>query len=68
MPTNSPVVGCLLTAREVCAKLRISRTSLWRLQRSPLGFPAPISVGAHSVRWSEQAIVSWISNEGERTK
>jgi len=50
----------VLKAKAVCKKLSISRTSLWRLQKSGK-FPAPRSVsGTRFQGWRLSDVESWI--------
>jgi prophage regulatory protein len=46
--------------QEVCNKLSVSRTSLWRLSRQP-GFPKPINLGgSRMVVFLEAEIDAWL--------
>ena len=52
----------LLKAKDVCATLSISRSTLWRWVGSG-AFPAPIQIGAGAVRWRESAVQLWIDGK-----
>ena len=45
----------LLTRREVEARCKVSRTTIYRFMRSGL-FPEPLRIGVSAVRWSEREI------------
>ncbi|MCQ4260773.1 helix-turn-helix transcriptional regulator [Stutzerimonas stutzeri] len=46
--------------QEVCNKLSVSRTTLWRLSRQP-GFPKPINLGGgRMVMFLETELDSWL--------
>jgi prophage regulatory protein len=49
----------LATAKEVCALLRIGRTTLWRWVKEG-SFPRPLTVGAHCTRWRQAEIEEWL--------
>ena len=49
--------------QEVCNKLSVSRTSLWRLSRQP-GFPKPINLGGgRMVMFLEEEIDAWLEEQ-----
>ena len=50
----------LITCREVCDALHISRQAVYRKLRTDPSFPRPIHVGASSPRWSSDEIDAWI--------
>ena len=50
----------LMRQREVCDRVCVSRTTLWRLVRDGL-FPRPTTVGVRP-RWSEVEVQDWITN------
>ena len=52
-----------LNVREVCARLSISRPSLYRLLKAGR-FPAPTYPGGiKSPRWRSDAVTAWIERE-----
>lgn len=50
----------LLRFAEVKAKVGLSRTTLWRLERENL-FPKRKRVGKNSIAWLEHEVDQWIS-------
>ena len=51
----------LLTVRDLCRRLAVSRTTIYeRLRTGKL--PAPIYVGDHCPRWPSDEIDSWIDS------
>lgn len=57
-----------LSAKEVCRRLRISRTTLWRLQRDDATFPTPVSVSRRSVRFGWRSIEHWLEAKADRPR
>ncbi len=56
-------IGRLLTGREVCERLRITRVTLWEWRRRGL-FPAPIVVGTgNRNRWLEEDVEQYIAQQ-----
>ncbi len=55
---TAPPIGALLSLKEVCARLSISRSTIYTWLRAG-AFPEPIRVGARSVRWTPEAIAAW---------
>nr|WP_131038214.1 helix-turn-helix domain-containing protein [Pseudomonas jilinensis] len=51
----------LKTTQEICAKLQISRQTLWRLQKSHPTMPGLYMVG-RTARWSERELMEWLGN------
>ncbi|MCC6786267.1 MAG: helix-turn-helix domain-containing protein [Hyphomonadaceae bacterium] len=51
-----------LSAKEVCRRLRISRTTLWRMQREDKAFPAAIVVSKRSIRFCWRAVEDWVQD------
>lgn len=47
-----------LTTKELCVRLNISQSTLWRLSKSP-NFPKRIQIGPNSVRWKALEIDAW---------
>ena len=65
-PSTSAVF--LLRAREVCARVGVSRGHLYRLMRRSIDpFPQPIHVG-RSARWPSNEVQAWIEGEIERER
>ena len=56
---EKPGVDRLIRQREVCDRVGVSRTSIWRLVRNGR-FPRPTTVGVRP-RWSEVEIQEWIA-------
>jgi prophage regulatory protein len=57
----------LLTEKQVCANIGISRRTLLRWRE--LGkFPQPIQVGERAIRWDEADITAWIQAKKEAGK
>jgi prophage regulatory protein len=50
-----------LRASEVCALLRISRPTLWRLRRDR-EFPAPTSLSRRSIGWRQSEVEQWLDS------
>lgn len=66
MPTESTV--SLLPARDVCARVGVSRGHLYRLmKRRTHPFPAPIHVG-RAARWPSTEVAAWIEGEIDRDR
>lgn len=55
----------LLTQREVCALLGVSRISLWAWRKAGK-FPQPVVLGARTVRWPEPVVAKFV--ESRRAK
>jgi len=53
----------LLSARQVAARLSVSRPYVYTLIRDH-GFPAPIKVG-NKLAWSESEVSAWIEARAE---
>lgn len=51
--------GKLLSAAQVIDRLGISRTTLWRMERSA-EFPAGLMIGKRSKRWREEDIDAFV--------
>ncbi len=49
----------LLTIREVCARVGVSRTTIYA-RMNERQFPAPIKIGTKSVRWRSDEIDAYI--------
>lgn len=56
----------MLRASELCEKLGVSRTTLWRLARGR-GFPPRRKLSDNVVAWIEEEIDEWI-NEQEKVE
>lgn len=52
-----------LSAKEVCRRLRISRTTLWRLQREDESFPKALVISKRSVRFGWSAVQEWVRSQ-----
>ena len=51
----------LLTQREVCELLGVSRISLWAWRRQGR-FPQPVVLGARMVRWPEPVVAKFLDS------
>jgi predicted DNA-binding transcriptional regulator AlpA len=59
----APAGAAYLTQRDVLARYRISRTTLWTWRQSG-GFPAPVQLGpSPTLRWRIADLLAW---EGRR--
>lgn len=52
----------LLTARDVCEELAISRATLYRLRRRDPTFPDPFYLGPRLVRWRKPDLDRWVDS------
>ncbi|QIG33651.1 helix-turn-helix transcriptional regulator [Atlantibacter hermannii] len=58
----------LLTTKQVCAYLGVSRATVERLRRSPeSSFPQVVRIGPMSVRFSQAEIDAWIMSRRQST-
>lgn len=55
-------MSTLLTCPEVCAKLKVRKTTLYKWLREDETFPRQIQLGPRVVRWKEHEIDAWIDN------
>lgn len=60
--TNALTLPLLLDTKDVCAILRISRTTLWRMEHDE-GFPKPITFGRRMKRWKEADIEEYVRKQ-----
>lgn len=51
----------LLTAKEVCKKFKLGRTTLWRWVKAGI-FPAPRLIGPNCTRWLKSEVGEWLAN------
>ncbi len=51
----------ILRTKAVCGRTGLSRTTIWRLERSGI-FPQRIRLGPNSVGWREAEIREWIES------
>jgi predicted DNA-binding transcriptional regulator AlpA len=58
----------LLQRREVCARLRVSPATLYRLQRRLSDFPQPFLVGLQKYCWREVDINEWLASRMAATR
>jgi prophage regulatory protein len=61
-----PTTTALLRLRQVCAKLSVSRSTVysWLNPKSPYfrpEFPSPLKLGGRAIFWTEAAIDEWIA-------
>lgn len=54
----------LISIADLCTKLDVARSTLWRLRREEPGFPQAITVGG-SVRYDEYEIDEWLERQRE---
>jgi len=57
----------ILKTRDICTRLRISRTTFWRLRRSG-EFPQPTRVGAYLRGWKESDFELWLDEKFPSSK
>jgi prophage regulatory protein len=55
----------ILRWREVSDRIGLSRATIWRMVRGEV-FPAPVSLGLHSVGWLEREVAGWIAERAAR--
>lgn len=51
----------ILSQREVCGYVGLSRTTIWRLVRKQL-FPPPIKLSPNRIGWTRLAIAGWLES------
>ena len=56
----TPTPDRLITAREVCARSTLSRTTIWRLVRAG-ELPAPCRLTPTRIAWRESEILAWMA-------
>lgn len=49
----------LLSMAEVAKICGLSKVTLWRMRKEGR-FPAPLELGAKTLRWRESAVLAWI--------
>jgi predicted DNA-binding transcriptional regulator AlpA len=49
-----------LTEKELCKKLKLARTTLYRLRKDGLPYK---NIGGRSIRYDEKEVRSWIDNQ-----
>ncbi|QJD59506.1 helix-turn-helix domain-containing protein [Pseudomonas sp. gcc21] len=52
----------LKTTDEICAILRVSRQTLWRLTKENPSLPGRVRIG-RLTRWSEKELIGWLSSQ-----
>jgi predicted DNA-binding transcriptional regulator AlpA len=55
-------VSALLSAKETCRRLSLSRTTLWRRCRTEPGFPQPRRLSENKIAFLEAEVESYIEN------
>lgn len=55
----------LKTTDEICAVLRVSRQTLWRLTKEYPSLPGRYVVG-RTTRWSESQLLAWLGEQETR--
>ena len=53
----------LLTERDIRARLKVSRSTLWRMRRRG-EFPEPLEISAGCKRWSEKSYTEFLARLG----
>lgn len=51
------------TARQLCERLGVGRTTVWRWQRQR-GFPPPKRLGQRVARWRVADVDAWLARQG----
>ncbi|WP_150304731.1 helix-turn-helix transcriptional regulator [Pseudomonas saliphila] len=51
----------LKTTNEICAILRVSRQTLWRLTKDNPSLPGRVRIG-RLTRWSEKELIGWLNS------
>lgn len=64
-PSEAPALPQMISARQLCDRLAISRSTLHRLQRDG-GFPQSIRLSERRVVWIAADVAAWI-DERRRT-
>jgi prophage regulatory protein len=61
-PSTAPVAGDrFLRAREVCARVGLSRTSIWRAVRRG-EFPSPRRLSVNAIAWLASEVEAWMAS------
>lgn len=60
----APIEHAFMRPVDVCALLRISKPTLWRLRRAG-EFPAPTSLSRRSIGWRRADIEAWITSRSQ---
>ena len=50
----------LLTIEDVCGKLKMTKTTVYKLRREDATFPKQIKLGPRAVRWKEDELNDWV--------
>ena len=58
----------LITSREVCKRLSISRTTLWKWKQEFPDFPKGIRVSQVKTLFKASEIEAWVEKLGKKTK
>lgn len=51
----------LETEKQICDRLGMSRTSLWRLRKEG-DFPSPVKLGKRAVAYHRKEVDEWLAN------
>jgi excisionase family DNA binding protein len=54
----------LLTVKDVCAKLKVTKSTVYKMLREDPSFPRSITIGPRVVRWKEADLTAWIDDHG----
>ncbi len=65
MQTPGQTMQVLVTVRRLCGFLSISRTTLWRLTKTP-DFPKPVRLGSRSIRFDLREVLAWMQSRKTR--
>jgi prophage regulatory protein len=52
----------LLTIHEVCEKLKVQKTTVYKWLRDDPTFPKQIKLGPRVVRWREKELTAWLES------
>ena len=56
----------MLSAREVCTRVGLHRTTIWKKVRAGT-FPPPIELCSNKSGWPESSVASWLESRVRRT-
>jgi predicted DNA-binding transcriptional regulator AlpA len=62
-----PTALRLLTVRQVCACIGVSRTAFWRIRREDTSFPKAIMLGAFSPRFRLVDLERWLVDRQQKS-
>ena len=56
----------MLSVREVCVRVGLHRSTIWKKVRSGT-FPPPIELCGNKIGWPETLVASWLASRTRRT-